>query len=264
MPETLLFTRPQSLLPVQMHYCPGCGHGIVHRLLAELLDELDLRQRTVSIAPVGCAVFAYNYFATDCQEAAHGRAPAVATGVKRARPDLFVLAYQGDGDLASIGLGEIVHCANRGEKVTVVFVNNATYGMTGGQMAPTTLPGQVTTTSIAGRSVDEAGYPIRVAELLATLKTPSFIARAAVHTPQHAIQAKRYLRRAFRCQVESRCFSLVELLAVCPTNWGLPPTDATRWLESNMLPYYPLGVFRTPEGPDRAPSPVLGGAEEPR
>ena len=262
MPEALLFSRPKSLLPVQTHYCPGCGHGVIHRLVAELLDELDLRERTVGIAPVGCAVLAYNYFATDFQEAAHGRAPAVATGVKRARPDLFVLAYQGDGDLASIGLGEIIHCANRGEKVSVVFVNNATYGMTGGQMAPTTLPGQITTTSTAGRDVGQAGYPIRMAEVLATLKTPAFIARAAAHTPRHAIQAKALLRRAFRYQVEGRCFSLVEVLAICPTNWGMSPADAARWLESEMLPYYPLGVFRTPEGQDRAPLPFASGNEE--
>ncbi|MFB3817933.1 MAG: thiamine pyrophosphate-dependent enzyme [Candidatus Methylomirabilales bacterium] len=262
MPETLLFDRPQALLPVPTHYCPGCGHGVIHRLVAELLDELGLRERTVGIAPVGCAVLAFNYFATDFQEAAHGRAPAVATGVKRARPDLFVLAYQGDGDLASIGMGEIVHCANRGEKVSVVFVNNATYGMTGGQMAPTTLPGQVTTTTAQGRDVAGSGYPIRIPELLATLQTPAFIARGAVHTPRHAIQAKALLRRAFACQVEGRCFSLVELLAICPTNWGLPPAEATAWLQAHMIPHYPLGVFRTPEGPDRAPLPFAPGGRE--
>ena len=256
MPDTLVFARPRSLEPVSTHYCPGCTHGVIHRLVAEVLDELGLTQRTVGIAPVGCAVLAYNYFATDFQEASHGRAPAVATGVKRARPDLFVVAYQGDGDLASIGMGEIVHCANRGEKVSVVFVNNATYGMTGGQMAPTTMPDQVTTTSAHGRDVTQAGYPIRVAELLSTLRTPAFIARAAAHTPLYAVNAKAMLRRAFRYQAEGRCFSLVEIMSTCPTNWGLPPVEASRWLEENMLPYYPLGVFKTPEWQDRAPAPL--------
>ena len=256
MPDTLVFTRPQALEPVATHYCPGCSHGVIHRLVAELLEELGVRERTVVVIPVGCAVLAYNYFATDCQAASHGRAPAVATGVKRARPDLFVVAYQGDGDLASIGSAEILHCANRGELVSVVFVNNATYGMTGGQMAPTTLPGQTTTTCMDGRDVALAGYPLRVAELLATLRTPAFIARAATHTPRHLIQAKELLRRAFRHQAEGRCFSLVELLAICPTNWGMPPGEASQWLEEHMIPYYPLGVFKTPDGDDRAPQPL--------
>ncbi len=260
MAEAMLFERPRSLEPVGTHYCPGCTHGVIHRVIAELLDELHLCERTVGIAPVGCSVFAYNYFATDFQAAAHGRAPAVATGIKRARPDLFVMAYQGDGDLASIGTAEIVHCANRGEKVSVVFVNNATYGMTGGQMAPTTLPEQVTTTSVDGRDVGSAGYPIRMAELLSTLRTPAFIARAAAHTPRHAAAAKALLRRAFRCQMEDRCFSLVEILSICPTNWGMPPAEACRWLERNMIPYYPLGVFRTPETGDRAPLPIRESA----
>jgi len=254
--EIAAFAGPESLEATATHYCPGCSHGVIHRLLAELLDELGLRRRTVTILPVGCSVLGYDYFSTDCQEASHGRAPAVATGVKRARPDLFVLSYQGDGDLASIGAGEILHCANRGEKVTVVFVNNATYGMTGGQMAPTTLPDQETSTCIGGRDVDRMGYPIRVAELLSTLRTPAFIARGAAHTPRHAIHAKALLRRAFRYQMEGRCFSLVEMLAVCPTNWGMPPADASRWLEQQMIPYYPLGVFKSPEGPDRAPLPL--------
>jgi 2-oxoglutarate ferredoxin oxidoreductase subunit beta len=255
--EATAFAGPRALLPVGTHYCPGCSHGLIHRLIAELLDELGLARRTVGIAPVGCAVLAYDYFATDFQEAAHGRAPAVATGVKRAHPELFVLAYQGDGDLASIGAAEILHCANRGEKVTVVFVNNATYGMTGGQMAPTSLPEQETATSPGGRDAGETGYPIRVAELLTSLKTPAFIARGAVHTVRHIIQAKGLLRQAFRCQTEGRCFSLVELLAICPTNWGLSPDEASRWLERRMLPYYPLGVFKTPDAPDRAPLPLV-------
>jgi len=254
MSETV-FARPDALLPVTTHYCPGCTHGVIHRMVAEILDELGVRERTVGIAPVGCAVLAYNYFNTDFHQASHGRAPAVATGIKRARPDLVVFTYQGDGDLASIGMAEIVHCANRGEKVTVVFVNNAIYGMTGGQMAPTTMPGQVATTCPLGRDVEQAGHPIRVVELLSTLRTPSYIARASVHTPLASIYAKQKLRQAFRYQVDGTCFSLVEVLSTCPTNWGMPPADSTRWLEENMMPYYPLGVFKTPDGDSRAPLP---------
>jgi 2-oxoglutarate ferredoxin oxidoreductase subunit beta len=258
MPESVFF-RPEALADVTTHYCPGCTHGIIHRLVAEVVDELGLRERTVGVAPVGCAVLAYNYFNTDFHEASHGRAPAVATGIKRARPDLIAFTYQGDGDLASIGMSEIVHCANRGEKVTVVFVNNAIYGMTGGQMAPTTMPGQVATTCPLGRDVELAGHPIRVAELLCTLHTPAFIARTSVHTPLLVVNAKEMLRRAFRYQMESTCFSLVEILSTCPTNWGIPPAESTEWLEKNMLPYYPIGVFKTPDGEDRAPLPQAGG-----
>ena len=199
-----IFKRPESLSPAATHYCPGCTHGIIHRLVAECLDELGLHDRTVGIAPVGCSVMAYNYFTVDFQEAAHGRAPAMATGLKRTRPDLIVFTYQGDGDLASIGTAEIIHAANRGEKITVVFVNNAIYGMTGGQLAPTTLPRQVTTTTPKGRDVKEVGYPLRVAELLASLRTPAYIVRTAVHTPRHIVQAKRYLKQAFRYQAEGR------------------------------------------------------------
>jgi 2-oxoglutarate ferredoxin oxidoreductase subunit beta len=255
MPETI-FARPPVLTPVSSHYCPGCTHGVIHRLVAEVVDELGIRDRTVGIAPVGCAVLAYNYFSLDFQEASHGRAPAVATGLKRARPDLMVFAYQGDGDLASIGTAEIVHCANRGEKVTIVFVNNAIYGMTGGQMAPTTLPGQVTTTCVFGRDVNHAGYPLRVAELLTTLRTPAFVARGAVHTPRAAAAAKQLLRRAFQYQIDNTCFSLVELLSTCPTNWGLSPAEAGQWLQQHMVPYYPLGVFKAPGSEDRAPLPL--------
>ena len=244
-----VFSKPEALRDVTTHYCPGCTHGTIHRLIAEVIDELGVRERTVGIAPVGCAVLAYEYFETDFQEASHGRAPAVATGIKRARPDLVVFAYQGDGDLASIGMAEIVHCANRGEKVTVVFVNNAIYGMTGGQMAPTTMPGQVATTCQLGRDVDLAGYPIRVAELLSTLRTPAFVARSSVHNPLMSVNTKEMLRRAFTYQVAGTCFSLVEILSTCPTNWGVPPGEATQWLEKNMLPYYPLsGVLKTPSG----------------
>ncbi len=255
MVETV-FSRPVGLTDVTTHYCPGCSHGVIHRLVAEVIDELGVRERTVGIAPVGCSVLAYNYFNMDFHEASHGRAPAVATGVKRARSDLIVFAYQGDGDLASIGMSEIIHCANRGEKVTVVFVNNAIYGMTGGQMAPTTMPGQVATTCQLGRDVEATGQPIRIAELLCTLKTPAFVARASVHDPLLTINAKQMLRRAFQYQVDDTCFSLVEILSACPTNWGLPPAEATEWLARNMLPYYPLGVFKTPDGEDRAPGPA--------
>jgi 2-oxoglutarate ferredoxin oxidoreductase subunit beta len=256
MPESVVFERPQALTDAHFTYCPGCTHGVIHRLVAEVIDELGVRERTVGIAPVGCAVFAYQFFSCDFHEASHGRAPAVATGIKRARPDLVVFSYQGDGDLASIGMAEIVHAANRGEKITVIFVNNAIYGMTGGQMAPTTMPGQVATTCPLGRDVNLAGYPIRMAELLSTLRTPAFVARAAVHTPLHTVNAKEMIRRAFRYQVEGTCFSLVECLSTCPTNWGMPPHEATAWVEKNMVPYYPLGVFKTPEGGDRAPAPV--------
>ena len=243
----ILFQRPYSLKPTITHYCPGCTHGIIHRLIAETLDELDLRESTVGIAPVGCSVLAYNYFNCDFQEAAHGRATALATGVKRVRPDLNVFTYQGDGDLASIGTAELVHCANRGEKFTIIFVNNAIYGMTGGQMAPTTMPGQVTTTCPFGRNVEEVGYPLRVSELISTLRTPSFVARVAVHTPKHIIDAKKQVKRAFMYQKEGRCFTLVEFLSTCPTNWGMTPIEAVEWLTENMMPYFPLGIFKTPE-----------------
>jgi 2-oxoglutarate ferredoxin oxidoreductase subunit beta len=242
-----IFAKPNSMTKNITHYCPGCTHGVIHRLIGELLDEFDLREKSVGVAPVGCAVLAYNYLDVDFIEAAHGRAPAVATGVKRGRPDLFVFTYQGDGDLASIGAGEIVHAANRGEKITVIFVNNAIYGMTGGQMAPTTLPGQKTTTSPYGRDVNLAGYPLRVAEMLSSLRTDSFIARVSVHNPKEIINAKKVIKRAFQYQVDNRCFSLVEVLSTCPTNWGLAPTKATQWLEENMIPYYPLGIFKTPD-----------------
>jgi len=248
-----VFQKPESLSSAITHYCPGCTHGIIHRLVAESLDELGLKDRTVGVAPVGCAVLAYNYFNVDFQEAAHGRAPAMATGLKRTRPNLIVFTYQGDGDLASIGTGEIIHAANRGEKITVVFVNNAIYGMTGGQLAPTTMPGQVTTTTPTGRDPGLAGMPIRVAELLSSLVTPAYIARVAVHNPRYVVDAKRCLKRAFSFQAEGRCFSLVEFLSTCPTNWGLTPTDATHWLEKTMLPYYPIGEHKLPPGASKIP-----------
>jgi len=220
---------------------------VIHRLVAEALDDLGIRERTLGVAPVGCSVLVYNYIATDFLEAAHGRAPALATGFKRLRPDMIVFTYQGDGDLASIGMAEIIHAANRGEKFTTIFVNNAVYGMTGGQMAPTTLEGQITTTCPAGRDVAHSGQPIRIAELLATLQTPGYIERVAVHTPQHIIGAKKAIKKAFTYQIENRCFSLVEVLSTCPTNWGLTPDESVNWVEENMKPYYPLGCFKDSE-----------------
>ena len=242
-----IFEYPKALTERPTHYCPGCTHGVIHRMVAETLDELKIRERTAGVAPVGCSVLAYNYFNCDMFEAAHGRAPAVATGAKRCRPDMIVFSYQGDGDLASIGMAEIIHAANRGEKITVIFVNNAIYGMTGGQMAPTTMPGQVATTCPFGRNPDHEGYPIRIAELLTTLKTPAFIARVAAHTPQHAIIAKAAIKKAFQHQVAGTCFTLVEVLSTCPTNWGMTASEANKWVEKRMVPYYPLGVLKRPE-----------------
>ena len=241
------FAKPSSLSEQYTHYCPGCTHGVIHRLVAEAIDDLGIMERTVGIAPVGCAVLAYNYFNFDFQEAAHGRAPAMATGIKRVRPDLMVFTYQGDGDLASIGMGEIVHAANRGEKFTTIFVNNAVYGMTGGQMAPTTMPGQRTTTSPAGRNVEEVGMPIKVSELLAALQTPAYITRQTVIDPKSIRKTKQAIRRAFEYQIARRCFSLVEVLSTCPTNWGKTPIEAVAWVRDTMLPYYPVGDLKTPE-----------------
>lgn len=242
-----VFTRPQSFKENVTHYCPGCTHGIIHRLVAEVLGELGIRERTVGTSPVGCAVLIYNYIKTDFVEALHGRAPAVATGIKRVSPELIVFTYQGDGDLASIGTAEIIHAANRGEKFTTIFVNNAIYGMTGGQMAPTTMPGQITTTTPRGRNVEECGYPMRMAELLSTLRTPAYIERVAVHTPQNIVRAKKAIRKAFQYQIDNKCFSFIEVLSTCPSNWGLTPNEALKWLETMMAPYYPLGCFKTPE-----------------
>ncbi|MDA3864501.1 MAG: thiamine pyrophosphate-dependent enzyme [Deltaproteobacteria bacterium] len=242
-----IFKRPDSMTDMVTHYCPGCTHGTAHRMVAEVVDEMGIRERTVGIAPVGCSVLLYKYMDTDMHQAAHGRAPAVATGVKRVKPGLIVYSYQGDGDLASIGTAEIIHAANRGEKITVVFINNAIYGMTGGQMAPTTMPNQKTTTSPYGRDVNDVGYPMRMCEMLQTLRTPSYIARASLHDPLHSVQAKQALKKAFAYQNENKCFSFVELLSICPTNWGIPPVKSMDWLVERMLPYYPLGVFKTPE-----------------
>ncbi len=240
----MVFERPKMLVDVPMHYCPGCTHGILHRLVAETIDELGVADKTIGVAPVGCAVFAYNYFNCDMYEAAHGRAPAVATGCKRVHPDACVFTYQGDGDLASIGAAEIVHAATRGEKITVIFVNNAIYGMTGGQMAPTSLIGQKTTTSPFGRSQEVNGNPIRVSEMLATLDGPAYIERVSLHDVKHVMAAKKAVKKAFEYQLAGKGFTLIEALSTCPTNWGLTPLEAAKWLETNMIPQYPLGAFR--------------------
>jgi len=241
MPE---FSRPKALSNVPLHYCPGCTHGIVHRLVAEVLDELGITGRTIGIAPVGCSVFAYNYFECDMIQAAHGRAPAVATGAKRANPDSVVFTYQGDGDLAAIGTAETVHAATRGENITIIFINNAIYGMTGGQMAPTTLPGQVTQTTPYGRDPKVAGYPVRVCEMLATLTGTAYCERVSADSVKNVNAAKRAIKKAFQNQLDGKGFSLVEVLSTCPTNWGLSPVEALDWLRKNMMPYYPLGVYK--------------------
>jgi 2-oxoglutarate ferredoxin oxidoreductase subunit beta len=227
------------------HYCPGCTHGIAHRLIAEVIEEMALREQVIGVASVGCSVFAYNYFDCDFVEAAHGRAPAMATGVKRVLPDRIVFTYQGDGDLASIGMAEIVHAAARGENISVFFINNVNYGMTGGQMAPTSLPGQKTTSSPSGRDVSTTGFPIRVAEMLAVLDGPSYVARRSLHDPASVRKAKKAIRTAFECQSRGLGFSLVELLSSCPTNWGMTPLEALRWIEEEMIPVYPLGDFKS-------------------
>ncbi|MBZ4663469.1 MAG: 2-oxoglutarate oxidoreductase [Caloramator sp.] len=239
---TVVFDRPKALLDVPTHYCPGCTHGVIHRLVAEVIDELGILDKTIGVAPVGCSVLAYDYFACDMYEAAHGRAPAVATGIKRAVPDSVVFTYQGDGDLAAIGTAEIVHAAARGEKITTIFVNNAIYGMTGGQMAPTTLPGQVTETSPYGRDVKTAGYPIRVSEMISTLDGAVYVERVSVDSVPNIIKAKKAIKKAFEIQLQGLGFSLVEVLSICPTNWGLSPNESVKWLRDNMIPYYPLGV----------------------
>ena len=238
----IVFEKPKMLADVPFHYCPGCTHGIIHRLVAEAIDQLGVGDKTIGVAPVGCAVFAYNYFNCDMYEASHGRAPAVATGIKRARPQNVVFTYQGDGDLASIGAAEIVHAATRGEKITVIFVNNAIYGMTGGQMAPTTLIGQKSTTSPYGRDVERNGNPIRVSEMLATLDGPALIQRVSVHDVKHVLEAGKAIKKAFQYQLEGKGFSLIEVLSTCPTNWGMNPKEALKWLVDNMIPQYPLGV----------------------
>ena len=240
----VVFEKPHSLTDAPLHYCPGCTHGIIHRLVAEAIDSLGIEGETIGVAPVGCAGMAYNYFACDMVEAAHGRAPAVATGLKRSLPDNIIFSYQGDGDLASIGMAETVHAATRNENITVIFVNNAIYGMTGGQMAPTSLPGQVTQTSPYGRDVATAGYPIRVCEMLSRLDGPEYIARVAVNNVKNVRAAAKAIKKGFQNQIDKKGFSLIEVVSSCPTNWGMTPDKALQWVEENMIPYYPLGVYK--------------------
>ena len=240
----VVYQRPRGFEERPTHYCPGCTHGVAHRLIAEVLEEMGELEHTIGVAPVGCAVFAYNYFAFDFVEAPHGRAPAMATGIKRSLPDATVFTYQGDGDLASIGMGEIVAAASRGELITVIFINNTNYGMTGGQMAPTTLPGQVTTSSPTGRDVERQGYPIRTAELLSSLDGAAYVVRRSLHDPKNIRMAKRAIRTAFEVQKQGLGFSMVELLSTCPTNWGMTPANARIWLAEHMVPYYPIGDFK--------------------
>ncbi len=243
-PENIVACRPQAFTDITTTYCPGCTHGVAHRLIAETLDEMGIADRTIGVAPVGCSVFAYNYFETDFVEAAHGRAPAMATGIKRVLPDRVVFTYQGDGDLASIGMAEIMHAAGRGENLTVIFINNAIYGMTGGQMAPTTLPGMKTTSSPTGRDVELQGYPIRMSEILATLDGVGYVVRRSLHDPKHIRMAKKAIRTAFETQVRGLGFSMVELLSTCPTNWGISPIDSLQWVADHMLPAFPLGDYK--------------------
>ncbi len=240
----VVYSRPEALADVSTHYCPGCTHGVAHRLIAEVLDEMNILEMTIGVAPVGCSVFAYNYFDCDFVEAAHGRAPAMATGIKRVLPDQIVFTYQGDGDLASIGMAEIMHAAGRGENITVVFINNAIYGMTGGQMAPTTLPGQKTSSSPTGRDVEQTGFPLRMAEVLATLDGTGYVVRRSLHDPKNIRLSKKAIRTAFEVQRRGLGFSMVELLSTCPTNWGYSPQQSLQWLEEHMVPVFPLGDYK--------------------
>jgi 2-oxoglutarate ferredoxin oxidoreductase subunit beta len=239
-----IFKRPESLKDVPFRYCPGCGHSLIHRLIAECIDSLGIREKVIGIAPVGCAVFAYDYFDFDMLEVAHGRPPAAATGLKRALPDRIIFSYQGDGDLAAIGTAEIIHAANRGENISVFFINNATYGMTGGQMAPTTLLGQKTSTTLSGRDAKTDGYPLHVSELLSTIEGASFIARTALDSHKNLIITKKAIEKSFRYQIEDKGFSLVEILSPCPIDWKLSPPDSLKWIEKEMISVFPLGIFR--------------------
>ncbi len=240
----IVYERPESLTDLHTHYCPGCTHGTAHRLIAEVLDEMGLREQTIGVAPVGCSVFAYNYFNMDFVEAAHGRAPAMATGIKRVSPKNTVFTYQGDGDLASIGMAEIMHAAARGENITTIFINNAIYGMTGGQMAPTTLPGMKTTSSPYGRDVEMAGFPIKMAEILSVMDGTGYIVRRSLHDAKHIRQAKKAIRLAFETQQRGLGFAMVELLSSCPTNWGVTPQGALDFVAESMVPVYPLGDYK--------------------
>jgi len=240
----VVFDRPKALSDVPLHYCPGCTHGIVHRLVAEAIDDLGVVDKTVGIAPVGCSVFAYNYFECDMIEAAHGRAPAVATGVKRTNPDTVVFTYQGDGDLAAIGTAETVHACARGENLTIIFINNCIYGMTGGQMAPTSMPGQVTTTSPYGRDRKIQGSPVHVCEMLSTLDGVAYAERVSVDCPKNILHAKKSIKKAFQNQIDKKGLSIIEVLSTCPSNWGKSPEESLEWLRKEMMPFYPLGVYK--------------------
>jgi 2-oxoglutarate ferredoxin oxidoreductase subunit beta len=241
---SIVYQRPQSLTSAFTHYCPGCTHGVIQRLVAEVMDELNIREKTIGVASVGCSVFVYNYLDCDFAGAAHGRAPAMATGIKRVHPERVVFTYQGDGDLAAIGTAEIMHAAARGENITVIFVNNAVYGMTGGQMAPTTLPGMRTTSSPSGRDVKSMGWPIRMSEVLATLDGPSYVVRRSVHDPGNINKTKKAIRAAFQVQLHALGFSLVEILSACPVNWDMTPVESLKFIEAQMVPYYPLGDYK--------------------
>lgn len=243
-PENLVYQKPRLLNDNPMHYCPGCSHGVVHKLIAEVIDEMGMAEKAVGVSPVGCAVFMYNYLDIDCQEAAHGRAPALATAIKRLWPDRLVFTYQGDGDLACIGTAETIHALNRGENITIIFINNAIYGMTGGQMAPTTLIGQKATTCPAGRSEEWSGLPIKMSEMLSAVPSSYYIERVAVNTTANIVKAKKAIKKAFKYQMEGKGFCMIEVLSTCPTNWGMSPVEAMKWLEENMIPYYPLGVYK--------------------
>lgn len=242
--QKLIFKRPESLYDTTFHYCAGCGHSIAHRLVAEVIDELNIREKTIGIAPVGCAVYFYNYLKIDIVEVPHGRPPAVATGMKRSAPWNIIFTYQGDGDLSAIGMAETIHAASRGENITVVFINNAIYGMTGGQMAPTTLIDQKTTTTPYGRSLKNEGYPIRICELLSSLDGVHYLSRASLDSPKNILKAKAAIKKAFKNQLENKGFSLVELLSPCPASWGMSPKQAVKWVRDKMLLYFPLGEFK--------------------
>ena len=242
--EKIIFKKPKSMTDAETHYCAGCGHGIVHRLVSEVVDELGIRGKLIAVAPVGCAVIAYEYWDFDVTEAAHGRTPAVATGIKRVLPDRIVFTYQGDGDLAAIGTSEIIHAANRGENITVIFVNNGVYGMTGGQMAPTTIVGQITATTKTGRSLKRDGWPLKISEMIALLDGAKFIERTSVHAPKHIVKTKKAIKRAFETQIKNEGFSMVEILSMCPTYWGLSPVDACKRIGDEVVRVYPLGVLK--------------------
>ncbi len=244
--ENIVYEKPSVLLDTPMHYCPGCGHGVAHRLIAEVIEELGIQNETIGVAPVGCSVFAYNYLDIDMTEAAHGRASAVATGIKRVFPDKYVFSYQGDGDLAAIGTGETIHTCNRGENILVVFINNGIYGMTGGQMAPTTLPGMKSTTSPFGRDTQTMGSPIKMTELIANLPGTYYVTRQAVNTPVNVRKAKKAIMNGFKYQTLKKGLSFVEIVSNCPSNWKMTPRDANKWMEDNMFPFYPLGDIKTP------------------